>query len=171
MLKIESSQITFKSHSVNFLPLLQVDVIKGRIPNIMKRSLKETVRYNSRLNRERQEERCAYFDLQTQVYSLHFLVPWRFQTTSPYSSWNSVVHQIIDFAISIKNTFTTKKIQIVSLKPTTVLLCVSDNFIFIKQKKVYRNFRKVDSYFRSFICHKRNGSTIQLTNQTNRFIL
>ena len=33
----------------------------------MKRSLKETVRYNSQLNRERKEERQAYFDLQTQV--------------------------------------------------------------------------------------------------------
>jgi len=48
----------------------RIDVIKGHIPNIMKRSLRETVRYNSQLNRERTEERRAYFDLQTQIIHL-----------------------------------------------------------------------------------------------------
>jgi len=48
-------------------------VLKGKIPNIMKRSVKEAVRYNSQLNRERMEERQAYFDLQTQVLT-YFLV-------------------------------------------------------------------------------------------------
>jgi len=44
-------------------------VLKGKIPNIMKRSVKEAVQ----LNRERMEERQAYFDLQTQVLT-YFLV-------------------------------------------------------------------------------------------------
>lgn len=48
----------------------RIDVISGNIPNFMKRALKETVRYNSQLNRERKEERCAYFDLQTQIIHL-----------------------------------------------------------------------------------------------------
>ena len=42
-------------------------MITGKIPSFMRRALKETVRYNSRLNAERKEERQAYFDLQTQV--------------------------------------------------------------------------------------------------------
>lgn len=48
----------------------RIHVIKGKIPNIMKRSLREAVRYNSQLNRERIEERRAYFDLQTQIIHL-----------------------------------------------------------------------------------------------------
>jgi len=50
--------------------LQRINVIRGKVPNIMKRSLKETVRYNSQLNRERIEERRAYFDLQTQIIHL-----------------------------------------------------------------------------------------------------
>jgi len=43
---------------------------KLKVPSFVKRALKETVRYNSRLNNERKEERQAYFDLQTQIIHL-----------------------------------------------------------------------------------------------------
>ena len=46
------------------------DVIRGNVSRLLKRTLKETVKYNSRLNLERRETRCAYFDLQTQIIHL-----------------------------------------------------------------------------------------------------
>lgn len=50
--------------------LQRARAITGKIPSFMRRALKETVRYNSRLNAERKEERQAYFDLQTQIIHL-----------------------------------------------------------------------------------------------------
>ena len=37
------------------------------MPSNLKRALKQTAEYNSQLNASRKDERCAYFDLQTQV--------------------------------------------------------------------------------------------------------
>jgi len=45
----------------------RIALTQGKVPHFMKRALKETVSYNSRLNKQRREERCAYFDLQTQI--------------------------------------------------------------------------------------------------------
>ena len=46
------------------------EVIKGNVSRVLKRTLQETVKYNSRLNSERRESRQAYFDLQAQIIHL-----------------------------------------------------------------------------------------------------
>lgn len=46
----------------------------SKVPEYIKKAAKKAAEFNSNLNRERMEERRAYFDLQTHVGYLHFLV-------------------------------------------------------------------------------------------------
>lgn len=48
----------------------------SKVPEYIKKAAKKAAEFNSNLNRERMEERRAYFDLQTHVGSLMFTSPW-----------------------------------------------------------------------------------------------
>ena len=48
----------------------------SKVPEYIKKAAKKAAEFNSNLNRERMEERRAYFDLQTHVGSLTFISPW-----------------------------------------------------------------------------------------------
>ena len=39
----------------------------GKVASYIKKAIKDASEYNSHLNQERKEERCSYFDMQTQV--------------------------------------------------------------------------------------------------------
>lgn len=45
----------------------------SKVPEYIKKAAKKAAEFNSNLNRERMEERRAYFDLQTHVGWLNFL--------------------------------------------------------------------------------------------------
>ena len=47
----------------------------SKVPEYIKKAAKKAAEFNSNLNRERMEERRAYFDLQTHVGSLMFTSP------------------------------------------------------------------------------------------------
>lgn len=47
----------------------------SRVPEYIKKAAKKAAEFNSNLNRERMEERRAYFDLQTHVRLLWFISP------------------------------------------------------------------------------------------------
>lgn len=49
----------------------------SKVPEYIKKAAKKAAEFNSNLNRERMEERRAYFDLQTHVGRLKFISPWR----------------------------------------------------------------------------------------------
>lgn len=64
-LRVIISEKVIKQKHVDFCFQLAKEAKK--IPNPLKRALKDAVEFNAQLAQQRREERCSYFDMQTQV--------------------------------------------------------------------------------------------------------
>ena len=65
--------VSFSSHGFNlkifwyFLTYFQKALETRKVANYIKRALKDAAEFNAQLAQQRREERCSYFDMQTQV--------------------------------------------------------------------------------------------------------
>ena len=65
-------EVTCKQTSILYL-IFQARLDKNNLENMIKKAMQTSAKFNAELNRERKEERRAYFDLQTNVSNIGLL--------------------------------------------------------------------------------------------------
>ena len=66
----------------------QARLDKNNLENMIKKAIQTSAKFNAELNRERKEERRAYFDLQTNVSTVRFSS--RVTSLCPFKAWHHV---------------------------------------------------------------------------------